>query len=232
VIDLAARSGPRLAGGRRRCPRLRGGAGRLWSPRARARARGAKRDGIGPPPRRTRHAPRRHAPGLALRRSKDHAVPSRLKRIARSPAQGAGRARPAPSRTACPGTPHPGRARASDLCCARARISAASAWTGLRQPRPPPRFSPGPCGPMSHVSAAVPRRTPPGAPRERDGAALEQTRNIVKGRIVRLLRVSLRGAGRAFTLPKRRLWAALARDALRWGATCLAGAARHDPSAE
>src|SRR5215218_2300924 len=88
VIDLAARSGPRLAGGRRRCPKVRGGAGRLWGPpREGSREKGKTgRDRTPATADPIRPAPRRHAPGLALRRSKDIAALSRLKRIARSPA--------------------------------------------------------------------------------------------------------------------------------------------------
>src|SRR5215218_10632618 len=89
VIDLAALFGPEACWGPAALSQAEGRRGAaLEPPREGSRERGKTgRDRTPATADPTRPAPRRHAPGLALRRSKDHAVPSRLKRIARSPAQ-------------------------------------------------------------------------------------------------------------------------------------------------
>ena len=103
VYDRAARSGPSCA---------------VWSggvPKGRRRAdqaaRAAASGKAGPPqpadP--TRPAPRRQAPGLALRQDQDRSVPPCLKR-SRAALPGAGRARPAPLRAGASRRAPPGRA--------------------------------------------------------------------------------------------------------------------------
>src|SRR5215207_5666814 len=126
VIDLAALFGSEACCvGRRRCPKVRGGAGRLWGPpREGSRERGKTgRDRTPATADPIRPAPRRPAPGLALRRSKDIAAPSRLKRSRAAQLKEPDGRGPTLSRTACPAPRTPG-GRELLICAVREHGSA------------------------------------------------------------------------------------------------------------
>ena len=217
MIDLAALFGSEACCGPAALSQDEGRRGAALKSPARGLAR-ERQNGTGSDP---RHGgpdtPRAAAPrsGPALRRSKDIAAPSRLKRsraarLCSERRSRTGEARPKPDGVSRHAAPREGES--SDPHRAKVTVSAASARTGLRRPRPPPRFSPGPCGPMSHVSAAVPRQAPPGAPRSGTGWRRTRTnKEYCQGKIFdadltpAALKPSdacgLRGAFRPGTLP-------------------------------